>query len=130
MTGGCPSSYAVSSGSERPNGHSSHRLGTRRGAGAPDAACAAGAGAGGEGAHGLRGAAVPGPGARGLRGRSGAPGGAVAATPVERQVKPPVNLAHILHNMGWHDAAQLGGLVAAWRSLFELLKPDVVVFDH
>jgi hypothetical protein len=53
-----------------------------------------------------------------------------AATPAERHVKPPVNLAHILHNMGWHDAAQLAGLVAAWRSLYELVKPDVVVFDH
>jgi hypothetical protein len=51
-------------------------------------------------------------------------------TPVERQVTPPVNWAHILHNMGWHDPAQLGGLVAAWRGLFELVKPDVVIFDH
>jgi hypothetical protein len=33
-------------------------------------------------------------------------------TAAERQVKPPVNWAHILHNMGWHDPAQLGGLVA------------------
>jgi hypothetical protein len=53
-----------------------------------------------------------------------------ATTPAERQVKPPVNWAHILHNMGWHDGGQLRGLLAAWRGLFELVKPDVVIFDH
>jgi hypothetical protein len=53
-----------------------------------------------------------------------------AATPVAHQLRPPVTVSHILHNRGWHDAGQLRGLVAAWRSLYALVRPDVVVFDH
>ena len=52
-----------------------------------------------------------------------------AMTPVERQVTPPVTFAHIVHNMGWNDVAQLRGLCEAWRSLYALVEPDVVVFD-
>jgi hypothetical protein len=53
-----------------------------------------------------------------------------ATTPVERQVRPPLTLAHILHNMGWHDPAQLRGLCEAWRTLYALVRPDLIVFDH
>jgi hypothetical protein len=42
----------------------------------------------------------------------------------------PCSFAHILHNIGWDNAAGLGGLVDAWRATYELVKPDVIVFDH
>ena len=53
-----------------------------------------------------------------------------AQTPVERQVLPPVTVAQVLNNMGWHDADHLRSLCGAWRSLYALVRPDVVVFDH
>jgi hypothetical protein len=42
----------------------------------------------------------------------------------------PCSFAHILHNVGWDNAAGLGGLVDAWRAIYELVKPDVIVFEH
>jgi hypothetical protein len=42
----------------------------------------------------------------------------------------PCSFAHILHNVGWDNTAGLGGLVDAWRAIYDLVKPDVIVFDH
>jgi hypothetical protein len=42
----------------------------------------------------------------------------------------PCSVAHILHNVGWDNAAGLGGLVDAWRAIYELVKPDVIVCEH
>jgi hypothetical protein len=50
--------------------------------------------------------------------------------PPGRYVRPPLSYAQLLHNVGWFDERELRGLCAAWRSLFALVRPDVVVFDH
>lgn len=42
----------------------------------------------------------------------------------------PCSFAHILHNIGWDAEAGLGGLVDAWRAIYELVKPDVIVCEH
>jgi hypothetical protein len=34
-------------------------------------------------------------------------------------VQRPCSFAHILHNIGWDAAAGLGGLVDAWRAIYE-----------
>ena len=36
----------------------------------------------------------------------------------------------LLYNNGFASRALLGGLVRGWRTLFELIEPDLVVFDH
>jgi UDP:flavonoid glycosyltransferase YjiC (YdhE family) len=38
--------------------------------------------------------------------------------------------AHILHSVGFNDGAGLASLIAAWRHLFNLVDPDMVLFDH
>ena len=38
--------------------------------------------------------------------------------------------AHILHNIGFGDAAELAALVDAWRSLIDWIGPDLIIFDH
>lgn len=47
-----------------------------------------------------------------------------------RPIHPACTFAHILHNVGWDDCDGLTCLVAAWRELFDLVKPDVIIFDH
>lgn len=44
-------------------------------------------------------------------------------------VPEPATHAHILHNDGFGDPHALGGLAGAWRALFELLEPDLLVMD-
>lgn len=43
---------------------------------------------------------------------------------------PTQSYAQLLYNNGFSSAHELEGLVAAWRNLFDLIKPDVVLFDH
>ena len=38
--------------------------------------------------------------------------------------------AHILHNVGYEEVAELEGLVDAWRTIYELERPDLVIADH
>jgi hypothetical protein len=45
-------------------------------------------------------------------------------------ISPPRTLAHILSNVGYRDERELAGLAIAWRTLFEMVRPDVIVFDH
>jgi UDP:flavonoid glycosyltransferase YjiC (YdhE family) len=40
------------------------------------------------------------------------------------------SFAHLLANVGFGTFAEIFGLVAAWRNLFELVQPDLIVFDH
>lgn len=42
----------------------------------------------------------------------------------------PRTFAHILHNTGFADDQQLETLLCAWRNLFELIRPAVVVCEH
>lgn len=41
-----------------------------------------------------------------------------------------LNFAHILANVGWGDDEELFGLASAWRNLFRLVRPDLLVCDH
>jgi UDP:flavonoid glycosyltransferase YjiC (YdhE family) len=50
--------------------------------------------------------------------------------PVTHPVKTSHTYAHILHNIGFSDSTMLAGLVNGWRALFELLQPDLIVFNH
>lgn len=43
---------------------------------------------------------------------------------------PPANMAEILMGCGYLNADALRGLVTGWRSLLELLKPDLLVADY
>ena len=53
------------------------------------------------------------------------------ASPKAREaIAEPVSIADILHNEGASDARQLAAQVRAWRGLFDVLRPDVVVMDY
>jgi len=41
-----------------------------------------------------------------------------------------LNYSDVLLRCGFADPTALGGLIRGWRQLFELAKPDVVLFDH
>jgi UDP:flavonoid glycosyltransferase YjiC (YdhE family) len=43
---------------------------------------------------------------------------------------PPGSYAEILLRFGFLDARWLRGLAAAWRNLYTLLQPDLLVFNH
>jgi hypothetical protein len=43
---------------------------------------------------------------------------------------PPLNHADALHNAGYDNSLSLVSLLAAWRTMFFLLKPDRVVCDY
>lgn len=42
----------------------------------------------------------------------------------------PRSYADLLRRSGFHHADALSGLVSAWRSLFSLIKPDLILCDH
>jgi UDP:flavonoid glycosyltransferase YjiC (YdhE family) len=44
--------------------------------------------------------------------------------------EPPLNYAEILLRFGYHNPANVGGLVDAWRDLYRVLQPDLVVASH
>ncbi len=50
--------------------------------------------------------------------------------PPSEPIATPRSLAHILHNVGFATHMELGGLVAAWRSLLQLIQPALVIVDH
>jgi len=45
-------------------------------------------------------------------------------------VSSPRCYAHLLHNSGFSTANSLSALMHAWRTLFQLVQPDIVIFDH
>lgn len=45
-------------------------------------------------------------------------------------VKHLIGFAHLLANVGWGTDRHLAGLTSAWRGLFDLIRPDLIVFDH
>lgn len=49
-----------------------------------------------------------------------------------RLAHPPrlVNFSAVLAAAGWLDAHGLAGLLSAWRNLFDLCRPDLIVCDH
>jgi len=50
--------------------------------------------------------------------------------PARRAPNPPASYAEILHHCGFLSAPGLLGMVRAWRRLFDLLQPDLILFDH
>ena len=49
---------------------------------------------------------------------------------VASQFRPARSLAQVMHNTGFHAMQNLTGRIRAWRTLYTLLKPDLLVFDH
>lgn len=49
---------------------------------------------------------------------------------VAGQFNPARSLAQVMHNTGFHAARNLTGRIRAWRALYTLLQPDLLVFDH
>lgn len=45
-------------------------------------------------------------------------------------VDPPRSFAHILHNSGFGQQRELQALASAWKNVFDLVCPDLIVFDH
>ena len=50
--------------------------------------------------------------------------------PRPRPLQTTACFADVLRGAGFGDAATLGGTVRAWRSLFDTVRPDLVLFDH
>jgi UDP:flavonoid glycosyltransferase YjiC (YdhE family) len=44
--------------------------------------------------------------------------------------RAPINSSDILLSLGFSDAPALGGVLRAWRSLFEAMQPSVLVADY
>lgn len=49
---------------------------------------------------------------------------------VRHPIEPPSTLAHTIYNCAAGDPTLLRGLARAWGALFDLVAPDLVVFDH
>lgn len=43
---------------------------------------------------------------------------------------PTWNMTDVLYNTGFHAPGNIAGRVRAWRALYALLDPDLLVFDH
>lgn len=54
----------------------------------------------------------------------------VRVRPVTRSINPVFTYADLLYNCGFDESDALRDRVEAWRSLFELARPDMTVFDH
>jgi len=46
------------------------------------------------------------------------------------RIEPMRSFAHILHNTGCGSPGELHKLSAAWRTIIELVRPDLVICDH
>jgi UDP:flavonoid glycosyltransferase YjiC (YdhE family) len=49
---------------------------------------------------------------------------------VQDMFQMPASFAHILHNIGFGDELILDALADAWRNLFQLIQPNLIVLDH
>jgi UDP:flavonoid glycosyltransferase YjiC (YdhE family) len=54
----------------------------------------------------------------------------IRSAPPANSIRRPYNFAHILHNIGFADVVELETMIRAWRYLFELQRPNLVLFDH
>lgn len=50
--------------------------------------------------------------------------------PAVRPFIPQRSYAHLLHHAGFESKDELSALVGAWSALFDLIRPDVTLFDH
>lgn len=49
---------------------------------------------------------------------------------VPHPFKLEFTFAHILHNVGFHDVDDLRARTGAWATLYDLVNPDIVIFDY
>jgi glycosyltransferase involved in cell wall biosynthesis/UDP:flavonoid glycosyltransferase YjiC (YdhE family) len=54
--------------------------------------------------------------------------GSTASSP--RRYRITRSFAHVLANCGWCSEPVLFAVAAAWRNLFRLVRPDLILFDH
>lgn len=54
----------------------------------------------------------------------------VAKVPAHMKIKLIRSYGHILHNSGFGDKDTLAVLLASWRSLIDLVEPDLILCDH
>jgi hypothetical protein len=54
----------------------------------------------------------------------------IRLAPADPKFVSPRSFAQILHNIGFDDENGLASLVTSWRNLYQLIKPDLVIFDH
>ncbi len=54
----------------------------------------------------------------------------IATAPMRQLVQPANSFAKILNNCGYCDPEQLAGMIAAWQNLFNLVDPELVIFDY
>ena len=45
-------------------------------------------------------------------------------------IRPAMSFAHILHNVGFDDPSRLTAVAGSWRMLFDLVRPDLIIFEH
>ena len=50
--------------------------------------------------------------------------------PPDRIIEPTVSLSHVLHNVGFANMADLAARIAAWRNLFDAIRPDLLLADY
>jgi glycosyltransferase involved in cell wall biosynthesis len=50
--------------------------------------------------------------------------------PASRAGGEPRTFAHVLEDHGFGDPGELATLVAAWRAIYDAVRPDVIIFDH
>lgn len=58
------------------------------------------------------------------------PAPSMMASHVQDPIREPATFADILYNAGTTHADLLAGVVRAWRGIFDLVRPDVVVQDY
>ena len=46
------------------------------------------------------------------------------------RVKVSNSYARIIHNAGYSDVDMLTALIKSWRNLYDLIKPEVIIFDY
>ena len=52
------------------------------------------------------------------------------SSPPSEQVTPIDSFAKILNNSGYSNVPQLAGMIRAWKNLFDLVKPDLIIADY
>ncbi len=52
------------------------------------------------------------------------------AAKADHPISPTRTFAHVLNNTGFGDVGALRTLTDAWRSLFDYVRPDLIIFDH
>src|SRR5947209_14563841 len=52
------------------------------------------------------------------------------SSPGVRPIRPAHTFAHVLADIGWNDERSLAAHAEAWRNLYRLTRPEMIVFDH